>query len=232
MIIAKRPIGTVAYMGGVASLDEEFCWSWGQMIQCNNEFLAKPGEYVHLDRARTSDHASARNYLARNFLGEWLFQTDTDHQFEPDLVCRMVALMDRLQLNVLTGIYCYRTPPYLPLIYAWSEKDQAFAVIAEWNEPPEDQPVFKVDCAGAGCLLVRRPVFNTIRQELGEEPFSHMGALSEDFSFFRRCMKLNIPVFCAPHIESYHIRKHISSLADRDLGAIALAPRETLLAGQ
>ena len=40
MLIQSKTIGTVAYLGGLANVFEEFCWCWGQLIQFNNEYLA------------------------------------------------------------------------------------------------------------------------------------------------------------------------------------------------
>lgn len=201
MIVCKKPIGTVAYMGGVPSVLEPFLWSWGQMIQYNNEFLCKPGEYVHTLKAISSFHSSARNALVKQFLGDWIFQTDTDHSFEPDIVARMVALMYKADIDVLTAIYRYRVHPFLPTIYKWREDVHAYCPVAVL----EDAPLIEIDCAGAGCLLVRRRVFERIHRELKEEPFTVENPFSEDFSFFNRLRRLGIQAYCAPHIHSHHL---------------------------
>jgi hypothetical protein len=201
MLIRRVPIGTVAYLGGLMAVPEEFTWSWGQLIQYNTEYFCKTGEYIHQDRATSSFHTTARNGLARTFLGDWLFTTDCDHRLEPDVVVRMVSLMKEKDLDVLTAIYRYKAPPFLPTIYAWV--NGAYMVVSQmdWNAP-----LVKIDCAGAGCLLVRRRVFERIWNELHEEPFDVIGKFSEDFSFFQRCMKLGIACYVAPKIYSTHLR--------------------------
>ena len=228
MLIQKVPIGTVAYMGGLPSNLEEFTWSWGQMIQYNNEYLCRPGEFVHLERSRTSFHSSARNYLTRVFLGDWLFMTDMDHQFDPDLVARMVSIFTRFDLNVLVGLYLYKNEPHLPVIYSWSEEKQCFLVIGNWAAPSEDLPIMKIDCAGAGCILIRRRVFDHIRKEMEEDPFSQIGPLSEDFSFFRRCLLLNIPVYCEPRCFAKHLIVKGLEMGDRDLSDVSMVPRDSV----
>lgn len=228
MLLRNKPIGTAAYLGGVPAVLEEFCHSWSQMIQLNQEILCQPGEYVHLDRSISSYHSSARNSLAQQMLGDWLFMTDCDHAFEPDLLLRMVTVLNQAKIDVLTGVYRYRVHPYLPVIYKWNEEAGGFSVLAtmDWEAPLQE-----IDCSGAGCLLVRRSVFQRIWSELGENPFDILHPLSEDFSFFKRLKKLGIKAYCAPQIESQHLKiKRITS-ADADLTGLSLQKVETITRG-
>ena len=101
MLLGRKAIGTVAYMGGLPAVLEAFTWSWGQMIQYNQEVFCEGSEYIHYERTTISDHAPARNNLVTKFVGDWLIQMDTDHQFEPDIVARMVKLANLHELDVL-----------------------------------------------------------------------------------------------------------------------------------
>lgn len=202
MLIVKKPIGTVSYMAGVWAVPEPFCRSWGRMVQYNNEYLCSTGEYVDQIFADSSYHATARNYLAASFMGDWIWMTDTDHTFDPDIVCRMVGVMNAFNIDVLTGVYRYKNFPHLPTIYWFNEDRKGFSVIAELDPTA---PVQQVDCAGGGCLLVKRSVFQRIATELKEQPFDILPPWSEDFSFFYRCRRLGIPVYAAPRIESRHL---------------------------
>ncbi len=201
MLIRRVPIGSCSFLGGLIAVPVEFMDSWANMVQFNTEFLAQPGEFVHYLRSTSSYHVTARNGLARSFLGEFLFTSDTDHEFQPDVLCRMWSLMKEKNIDVLTAIYRYKAPPFLPTIYAWV--NNAYMVVSQmdWNAD-----LVKIDCAGAGCLLVRRRVFERIWNELHEEPFDIIGKFSEDFSFFHRCMKLGIACYVAPKIYSTHLR--------------------------
>lgn len=207
MLIWRRPIGSMSYIGGVMSLPEPFCWSWGQMIQFNNEHLCGPGEYVHLERSRTSDRSWARNELASKFLGDWLLQVDIDHVFEPDLCARLVGLLESYDLDVLTGVYYSKTPPHAPLLHTYDENQAAWRIIAEW---PETAKFIEIGRTGAGCLLVRRRVFDRIREELHENPFDVYPGYwrSEDFSFFKRLEKLAIKAYAAAKVEARHLTYH------------------------
>lgn len=202
MLLMRHTLGTVSYMGGLMSLPEAFCWSLAQMIQYSNEHLCGPNQVIHLSKSITSYHAWARNGLSEQMLGEWLLMLDTDQTFEPDLLCRMVALLNEHDLDVLTGLYHYKIPPHNPVIYAWDGHKDEFHGIAGWSTPGR---LLKIDCAGAGCLLIRQRVFRRIAEELGQKPFDPIGVFSEDFSFFRRLIQLGIKVYCAPEIETNHL---------------------------
>lgn len=189
-------IGTVAYLGGVWALPEVFAWAWGQLIQFNAEHLGP----IHYTRATTSEHRLARNHLAKTMRGEWLVMLDTDHQFEPDLVARLLHRAESYGLEVLSGLYRYKTPPYAPVMYTCGSNRRVFDPIIQW-----ETPIVNVDAVGAGVLLVRRKVFDRIRAELREEPFDHRPPLGEDMSFCERCRQLEIPIWVDTRIESRHL---------------------------
>lgn len=201
-LIFREPIGTVAFMGGGWAMPPQFTRSWGKMIQHNTENLVEPNQFVHIDDETTSYHAASRNALAKRFMGDWVVMFDADHEFEPDIVSRMVRLVWKWDVDVLTAVYRYRVPPYLPNLFWWDEPTQAFVKIAsmDWT-----LPLTEIKCSGAGCLLVRRKVFDRIREELKEEPFDIIHPYSEDFSFYRRCIKLGIKTYVSPRIYSSHL---------------------------
>lgn len=207
MLLGRKAIGTVAYMGGVPAVLEKFCWSWGQMVQYNQEMLCGPDQFVHYDRATISDHAPARNHLTSRFLGDWLLQLDTDHEFDPDIVARLVRLADVNDIDVLSGFYQFKNGPCGPVLFQWVGDDpdrQALHPMIEW---PGDVPLLQVGSAGAGCLLVRRSVFDRIAREWpGSGAFDRIPPFSEDHSFFVRCKKLGIACYAAMHVRSDHLR--------------------------
>lgn len=206
MLLSKRPIGTIAYMGGVMSLPEPFVWSWTQMVQYNTEYVCESGEYIHYNRATVSYHSFARNSLADNLQGDWLLQLDTDITFEPDLLARMLYKMDKFNIDILTGLYLYKSPPHPPVAYGYDPKTKQKVMLGDWQKNADLVPL---KGAGAGCLLVRRNVFERIKSELNESPFDiymdDKSPLSEDHSFFERCWKLKIPVYAAPEIWVNHL---------------------------
>lgn len=221
----NKPIGTIAYLGGLPALTEEFVWSWTQMVQYNSQYLCDAGEYVHYDRSKVSYHSFARNSLSSAIQGEWLLMLDTDHQFEPDLAVRMVHKMKKFNIDILTAFYQYKLPPHLPVLYYWNNDKNCYEVLTKWVGDPE---IFEVGSAGGGCLLVKKKVYDRIRAELKEGPFDIIPPYSEDHSFFCRCRKLGIKAWCAPKIEHHHLTMRAIKPEDMDLDSVSSIERPSV----
>jgi len=220
MLQGKRIIGTISYMGGVGYLPELFCWSWGQMIQWNTEYLCQPGEIIHYDRATVSFHSYARNTVVEKMRGDWLLMLDTDHSFEPDICGRMLNLMEKAEIDVLTGLYQYKGQPHSPVLYR--EHGEGYFAIGGWDK---DVRAFQVDSAGAGCLFVRKVVYDRIRAELQESPFDITFPFSEDHSFFRRLKRLGIKSYCAPDIQYHHLAMKEITMDDYHEDEVVMSER-------
>lgn len=225
LVNTRTVIGTIAYMGGVPAVLEEFCWAWSQMVQYNADYACGPKEQILYLRTKVSDHAFARSVLAASFQGDWLLMLDTDHQFEPDLAARLLREFEANDLDVLTGFYTYRQPPYAPVLFVKNPYG-VLQNLGAWDKPEGDRPYLTpIDAAGGGCLLVRRRVFERIATELHEQPFAHRGAFSEDHSFFDRCRELGIQAYCCPSIESPHLTVRTVTLADYDTTDLPISER-------
>lgn len=233
MIFRRLPIGTLAYMGGVPCNLEAFTWSWGQIIQNVNENLCRPVQdalgtvipFVHLDRAVTSEHRFARNGLAKTFMGDWLVMLDMDHANDPDVVSRMVGMVKHYDIDVLSAFYRDKHPPHCPQIWFMDPETKIYAAVAEIDMNAELWGGEEL-CAGAGCLLIRRTVFERIENELHEEPFDNIPRpgdgkpWGEDFSFFYRCYRLGIKSYVCPQIKTHHLRIARVTDADYDSSAV------------
>ena len=219
MLLGKKIIGTISYMGGVPTVPEPFLHSWSQMIEYNADYLCETNERINYDNALISFHAAARNNLVDTMKGEWLLMLDTDHQFEPDLAARMLFCMNQYDIDVLTGIYTHKTPPHVPVIYKYEKNGFAPLVILEKNVR-----ILEIDSAGAGCLMVRKSVFDRIREK-GESPFDITHPYGEDHSFFLRLRKLKIKSYCNPHIECHHLAWKGTNIADIVLEDLQLKKR-------
>jgi len=195
----RRCLGTVAYLGGLPALPEMFCWSWGQMLAFNAEWLPADA-FIRYDRAGMSLHVLARNDLARRMEGDWLLMLDTDHAFEPDLCRRLVHRLETYSLDVLCGLYLFKSPPHSPVLYA---DQDGLKPLRDWYR----EGLMRIDGAGAGCLMVRGTVFERIRETLGEEPFEpRPGCAGEDLAFFLRLKELGIAAWVDTRIECPHLR--------------------------
>lgn len=223
MLLMNKVLGTVAYMGGVPAILEEFVWSWTQLQAYNTEYVCGPGEYLHYDRAKISVHDCARNVLAESMRGEWLLQLDCDHAFEPDLLGRLLRVAEETGADVVTGLYLQRFAPFAPVLY--QQRPDGLRQLGDWDH---GATAIEVDSAGGGCLWVRRRVFDRIREELHEQPFERVQGMGEDHSFFLRLKKLDIKAVCAPAVECHHLHIKALELSDYDPAAVTLDAPATL----
>lgn len=201
MIVAKQPMGTIAYIG--SKIDEPFCYSFAQLVAACSEYVCPPGFYVHVDHSPEGNQITARNELVKKMQGQWLLQLDTDETFDPDILVRMLSLFENNHLDVLCARYHYRKPPYNPVLFQYD--DGKYKAVLGWDRKDEVK-LLPIGAAGAGALLVRRSVFDRIRKEHGEGPFDVFPPYKfDDFNFFERCRVLGIQCWCAPQIEVLHL---------------------------
>lgn len=193
-------------------MPEAFCWSWGALREFNRDYLTGQGETIFYTRSLFSLHSTARNMLAQQMRGDWLFMTDTDHVIEPDCVYKLVQLMQQYHVPVITGIYRHKEKPHHAMLWQWAGERDGFAQLTEVDM---SAPLIQVDAAGAGCLLIHRCVFERLRTAFpNEAPFDHQGKFGEDFSFFKRCKEAGIPVYATPLVETLHLVPHAVTADD------------------
>lgn len=225
MLLMNRCIGTVARMGGIPAILSEFVDSFADLIAWNAEYLCGPGEYVAYPKPPgVSVHDVARNLMAGSFKGDWLVMLDTDHQFSPDVVARLLNAAEATGCDVVTGLYQYRRPPHSPVLYR--HRDDGLYPLGDWDPAAA---IIEVDSAGAGCLFVRRGVFDRIEAELDEKPFDRIRGYGEDHSFFLRLKKLGIKAVCDTRIECHHLQVRPLSMRDYDREAVELAEPEPIV---
>jgi cellulose synthase/poly-beta-1,6-N-acetylglucosamine synthase-like glycosyltransferase len=203
MLIQRKVLGSVAYLGGLGFTYEQFTWSLLQLAQYNNLYVCGSQERIHYMRSRVSYHAKARNELAKNMLGDWILMLDADHAPEPDLLARMLRVFYKYHLDVLVGWYQIKVWPYGPLLYVWNDDHTGFELIGKWEDRGAE--VMEIGAAGGGALLIRRTVLYRILTELDELPFDIQPPFSEDLSFFARCYKLGIKAYFCPNIMNPHL---------------------------
>ena len=192
----QEPIATIGYICTTPMVFERFVINMIQLVHYNMVHNL----CVLYTRTTTGDQAVARNELSRVMRGDWLFMLDTDMQFDPNIFHQLLTTATENNLEILSGIYCKRATPYQPCSFVIREDKMYHADV---YKAPEQ--LVRVDGVGAGCLLIKRNVFNRIREELKEEPFTVTYPYSEDLSFFLRVKKLNIPVYVAREVECGHL---------------------------
>lgn len=215
MLLGRSTIGTIAHLSGGMAEPSLFLKSWGEMIQYNYEYLLDPNQRIEYTEATVSYHSFARNSLVEHMKGNWLLQLDTDISFDPDIAARMINTMDKFGIDVLAGLYLYKKHPHPPVAYGYDPVKDEKIILGDWQK---DSDLLRMRSAGAGCLMVRKSVFDRIKDELKCSPFDIYfdgeSPLSEDHSFFERCWNLEIPVYVSPNIWVNHLT--VKPLTEKD----------------
>lgn len=196
-----KAIGTIGVMYSLQD-NRQFTKSLTQLVAYSQRVLCGDNEYINIEWAPHSYHETGRNWLVEHTLGKWLFMTDTDHIFAPDLLERLLHLKVKHKARVISGLYVYKVPPHMPV----ARVDDGKGGLANLTSIPTDVEVMPVRTVGAGCLLTDLSVFQELGVKLvGTSPFNIISGLSEDYSFCKRCEDLGIEVLLAPHVESHHM---------------------------
>lgn len=140
----------------------------------------------------------ARNQVAREFLSteaEALLMVDTDIAFESDDLLKLADL----DVPIVSGVYMDESGT-LPVA-----KNASYGLEQVSFESLPTDPL-QVDAVGAGFVLVRREVFETIEKDW----FNHLETdgkrLSEDLSFCRRVKKAGFPIWLQPSVVLGHLK--------------------------
>lgn len=187
------------------SFADYFMDSWEKMIHYNNEFLCNQDSYIYYTKGQVSYHELGRNTIVKEMRGDWLFMVDTDHMFAPDLLDRLLFLKEKNSCQVISGIYQYKFPPHAPVANVWQSPDKDHKGLVGILDWPRKENVINVGAVGGGVLLIDKSVFERIKNELNEEPFTKDYGLSEDYAFCYRCKKLDIPIHLATNVQSHHV---------------------------
>jgi hypothetical protein len=134
--------------------------------------------------------ARKRNGLARTMLRErrfqWLLMLDSDMMPPADTIARLLAHGQ----PIVGALYRQKRPPY-PFVAARDDK-----------QPLRLGTLERVALIGAGCLLVRRAVF----ESLPEPWFTANGEdVGEDADFCRKAIAAGFSVWCDTTLEAGHI---------------------------
>lgn len=219
-----KAIGTIG-RAWADTVYSDFADAYSDLRLFTERALCKPGEFVHSVKGTFSWHSGMRNEMVAAAEGEWLFQTDTDHVFAPDLLVRLLHIMETEKVNIVSGIYQYkaRGSGHGPVAGYWSPEGR-FMPMAEWDRRAR---VLDVGAVGGGCLLVKTELFRRMRAAFKCEPFDQIGNISEDYSFCRRAVQMGERIVLAPQVESHHLIR--SALSVRDVaprGDIKVVPMQ------
>jgi hypothetical protein len=161
-IETKHPAGWVMFPTGMTPRYIEFYDAL--------EYMSVPGE---CGRARLGgpDCDSNRDMAVEGFLQmpsskyDWMLFLDDDNPPSQTLCMDMLdVLYANPEIDALSGLYVKKMPPFDTVVYEpFDTPDpEHFKRLDLWNLDPEKQPLVRIAASGAGALMVRRRVFETI----------------------------------------------------------------------
>jgi glycosyltransferase involved in cell wall biosynthesis len=128
----------------------------------------------------------ARKLLIENAMKadcKYILFLDGDMIWPADLAIKLVATAETEKAPIVSGFYCFRNEPYLPLIYRWNGQD------SDDFKPcfPRESGLLKCDATGMGCCLLRLDIFKDIEKPWFAINTDNCG--TEDMYFFKQLKK-------------------------------------------
>lgn len=163
-----------------------------------------------------------RNTLARVLLDEteadWLFMVDSDMDFRPDTVERLIDTAHAKDRPIVGALaFAHKTDGKAsgygvryrcqPTIYRWYEDDDRAGFAPMFDYPRGE--LVECSATGAACVLIHRLALEKIRERYGDVWFDTIrhpkGAhFSEDMAFCIRAAACDMPLFVHTGIQTGH----------------------------
>lgn len=137
---------------------------------------------------------------------DWILFIDSDMVIPPDCLLKFVnAELEKKKLDMMSGIFFKRIPPYQPCFYTKARIDPKTK--KSILESPIDFPeTGLIECEGLGmaCTFIRKKAWRAVKEKFGEMffPFPTIG---EDLSFCIRARLAGIKMFADLSIKVGHI---------------------------
>lgn len=152
---------------------------------------------------------TSRNNICKKAIeidADFVMWFDSDMMFMPDTLERMLTYMNEHDIDMLTGLYFKRVPPFTPVLFdrldVYKREGKDLSFWTEFKEIPAEP--FEVGGCGFGCVLMRTDVIMNILGRYGEL-FTPIGSMGEDVSFCWRARQCGHKIICDPRIELGHV---------------------------
>ena len=154
-------------------------------------------------------------YISRNELAQKAFELsadfvlwlDSDMVFNPDLLEQLMERMSDPEVDIISGVYYRRTPPFTPVLFDKIEIDKdGRCHWAEFKDLPEQR--FEAGGIGFGCVLMRSHVLMNIFAKY-LDLFTPLPGAGEDLSFCWRARECGYKIWVDPAIQCGHVAKTI-----------------------
>lgn len=148
---------------------------------------------------------AARNELAIQALesdSDLVFWVDSDMTFDTDTLLRMIDVLAKNNLDILTGLCFRRVKPFTPTLF---DKLEITGEAAEWTEFKDiPDELFEVGGCGLAGMLMKTDVFFDIQSKFGNM-FAPIGNNGEDVAFCWRARQCGYHIYCDPSIVFGHV---------------------------
>lgn len=168
---------TLSHSPGTAVMISHNGVRFTQSAQCFAALSAPAGSRME-HFAAGLDLAQAREWIAADSTGEWLFFVDDDMLFAPDLLRRLLARLDEHpDLDIIAAFAVRRWPPHFSV--AGQLQPDGKAQIVNFTDT---QGIARVDLTGlGGGSVIRRSAFTRLAR-----PWFTGGPFTEDWTFCSR----------------------------------------------
>lgn len=154
----------------------------------------------------------SRNGLGKQALAgdfDYVLWLDSDMVFDPDLMERMIKKLQDEDLDILTGLYFRRVPPYSPVLFNSLNYGDNKATWSEFTELPENA-LIEVGGCGFGCVLMSTEVLMSVQSKFNTM-FQPMQGLGEDLAFCWRARQCGYKIMCDTSLVVGHVGQCVAN---------------------
>lgn len=151
---------------------------------------------------------NARNNLARQAIkaeADYVLWLDSDMVFSPDLLLRMMKVVEDNDLDFLTALCFRRKPPYTPCLFDKLEvrQDGKGANYTALMSVPDG--LFEVGGCGFAGVLMSTEILLSVAAKFEGRMFDPMPGFGEDVAFCWRARQCGYKLYCDSSIEMGHV---------------------------
>lgn len=184
-----------AYALAVFEKAGECTLSDGSAVKWESTLSMKTGALVYNSRDDLATFAIMKEY-------DYVMWLDSDMSFPPDTINRLLKTMLEKDLDILSGLYFRRHPPYTPVHFDKLEMNGEECDFEEMKQIPEG--LVECGAVGLGCCLMKTDVFFDVQGRF-RMMFAPIGKNGEDVAFCWRARQCGYKVWCDPSIICGHV---------------------------
>ena len=148
---------------------------------------------------------TARNHLAMRAIGlgsDYVLWLDSDMVFPADVLEHFINTMEEKNIDILSGLYFRRVPPYTPTVFSKIYHDEYGVHCKEFDEIPTE--IFEVEALGFGCVCMKTSVLVDVFSK-HYDLFTPMEGVGEDIAFCVRAKECGYKIYVDPTFDLGHV---------------------------